>query len=125
MADFAQLLADIKARQDRIRASLIEMEPSSWDAHWTHAIGSPDSCGYYDYMVREYLFPILKNYGFAQPVKLAGLMVHAGPFPEWFKVAVFNVTRGVLSTRRVYTLDAMLRLIEGLYGLPRGVIRRV
>ena len=125
MAEFAQLLAEVKARQDRIRASLIEMEPSSWDINWAHAISSPDSCGYYDYMVREYLFPILKNYGFAQPVKLAGLMVHAGPFPEWFKVTVFNVTRGVLATRLVYSLDKMLRLIEDLYGLPRGVIRRV
>ena len=125
LAETAALAAEIAARQEKIRASLIELEPGSWETWWSDAISSPDEFGYYDFIVREYLFPIAKNYGFSKPVKLAGLMVHAGAFPEWFMITVFNHIKGALSTRRICTLDKLMRLIEGMYGLPSGVITRV
>jgi hypothetical protein len=52
-------------------------------------------------------------------------MMHAGAFPVWFQTTVFNHITGVLAMRRMYTLDQMMRLIEGMYGLPRGVIQRL
>ena len=125
LAESAALAAEIAARQEKLRASLIELEPGSWDIWWRHAISSPDEFGYYDFIVREYLFPIAKNYGFSKPAKLAGFMMHAGAFPVWFQTTVFNHIKGVLAMRRMYTLDQMMRLIEGMYGLPRGVIQRL
>jgi hypothetical protein len=100
--------------------SLIELEPGSWDFWWHHAISSPDEFGYYDFIVREYSFPIAKKYGFSRPAKLAGFMMHAGAFPDWFQITVFNHIKGVLAMRRRYTLDQMMRLIEGrLYQLAQ------
>ena len=125
LAESAALVAEITARQQKLRASLIELEPGSWDFWWLHAINSPDEFGYYDFIVREYLFPIAKNYGFSKPAKLAGCMMHAGAFPDWFKITVFNHIKGVLAMRRRYSLDQMMRLIEGMYGMPSGVIQRL
>ena len=125
LAESATLVAEIAARQEKLRASLIELEPGSWDIWWRHAISSPDEFGHYDFIVRHHLFPIAKNYGFSKPAKLAGFMMHAGAFPDWFKITVFNHIKGVLAMRRMYTLDQMMRLIEGMYGLPRGVIQRL
>ena len=125
LAESAALVAEITARQQKLRASLIELEPGSWDFWWLHAINSPDEFGYYDFIVREYLYPIAKNYGFSKPTKLAGCMMHAGAFPDWFKTTVFNHIKGVLARRRRYSLDQMMRLIEGMCGLPSGVIQRV
>jgi hypothetical protein len=125
LAESAALAAEIAARQEKLRASLIELEPGSWDIWWRHTISSPDEFGYYDFIIRHHLFPIAKNYGFNRPTKLAGFMMHAGAFPDWFKITVFNHIKGVLAMRRMYTLDQMMRLIEGMYGLPRGVIQRL
>ena len=125
LAESAALAAEIAARQEKLRASLIELEPGSWETWWSDAISSPDEFGHYDFIVREYLFPIAKNHGFSKPVKLAGLMVHAGAFPEWFMITVFNHIKGMLSMRRMCTLDKLMRLIEGMYGLPSGVIQRL
>ena len=125
LAESATLAAEIAARQEKLRASLIELEPGSWDIWWRHAISSPDEFGHYDFIIRHHLFPIAKNYGFNRPTKLAGFMMHAGAFPDWFKITVFNHIKGVLAMRRMYTLDQMMRLIEGMYGLPRGVIQRL
>ena len=125
LAESAALAAEIAARQQKLRASLIELEPGSWDFWWLHAINSPDEFGYYDFIVREYLYPIAKNYGFSKPTKLAGCMMHAGAFPDWFKTTVFNHIKGVLAMRRRYSLEQMMRLIEGMYGMPSGVIQRL
>ena len=125
LAGTAALVTEITARQEKIKAGLIELEPGRWETWWSDAISSPDEFGYYDFIVREYLFPIAKKYGFSKPAKLAGFMMHAGAFPDWFKITVFNHIKGVLAMRRMYTLDQMMRLIEGMYGLPNGVIQRV
>ena len=125
LAESAALAAEIAARQEKLRDSLIELEPRRWETWWRHAISSPDEFGYYDFIIREYLFPIAKNYGFSKPAKLAGFMMHAGAFPDWFKITVYNHIRGVLAMRRMYTLDQMMRLIEGMCGLPSGVIQRL
>ena len=125
LAETAALAAEIAARQEKIRASLIESEPGRWETWWRHAISSPDEFGHYDFIIRHHLFPIAKSYGFSKPVKLAGLMMHAGAFPDWFKITVFNHIKGVLSMGRMYTLDRLMRLIEGVRGLPSGVIQRL
>jgi hypothetical protein len=125
LAASAALVADITERQEKLRLSLIELEPGTWDLWWHRAIISPDEFGYYDFTVREFLFPIAKKYGFSRPTKLAGVMLHAGAFPDWFQTTVFNHIKGVLATRRKYTLDQMMRLIEGMYDLPSGVIQRL
>ena len=125
LAETAALAAEIAARQEKLRASLIELEPGRWETWWRHAINSPDEFGHYDFIVREHLFPIAKNYGFSKPAKLAGFMMHAGAFPDWFQTTVYNHLRGVLAMRRMYTLDQMMRLIEGMYGLPSTVIQRL
>ena len=125
LAESAALAAEIAARQEKLRASLIELEPGRWETWWRHAISSPDEFGHYDFIIRHHLIPIAKNYGFSKPTKLAGYMMHAGAFPDWFKTTVFNHIKGVLAMRRRYSLDQMMRLIEGMCGMPSGVIQRL
>ena len=125
LAESAAMVADIRAQQEKLRLGVIELERGSWDYWWSRTISSPDESGRYDFIVREHLFPTAKKYGFSKATKLAGYMMHAGAFPDWFQTTVFNHIRGVLAMRRMYTLDQMMRLIEGMYGLPSGVIQRL
>ena len=125
LAESAALAAEIAVRQEKLRDSLIELEPWSWDIWWRHAISSPDESGSYDLIVREYLFPTAKKYGFSKPTKLAGFMMHAGAFPDWFQTTIYNHIRGVLAMRRMYTIEQFMRLVEGMYGLSSGVIQRL
>ena len=125
LADCDAMIADLRARHERLRLGVIELEIGSWNYWWNRAIGSPDESGSYDLIVREHLFPIAKKYGFSKPTKLAGFMMHAGAFPDWFQTTIYNHIRGVLAMRRMYTIEQFMRLVEGMYGLSSGVIQRL